>query len=69
MGLIHRIERLESRPNAMSRGPLFIQRRGTLDGWRGGGVEVWRQTNESDAALKRRAIRETGSPCLTSITA
>jgi hypothetical protein len=68
MGLIHRIERLESRPNAMSRGPLFIQRRGPVQGWRGG-VDVLRMPNESDADLKRRAARITGSPCLTSIMA
>lgn len=68
MGLIHRIEKLEARPYGASRGPLFIQRRGSLDGWRGGGVDVLRMPHETDTELKARAIRETGSPVLTSLT-
>jgi len=68
MKLLSRIERLESMPHAMFREPLFIKRRGTLDGWRGGAVAVLRMPNETDEALKRRAIRITGSPLLISIT-
>lgn len=61
MSLKNRIKRLEQR-RPMEKPSLFIGRAGVPPaGWSGNGVEVWRRPNETEEALKERAIREAGA--------
>jgi len=62
MSLKARLEKLEGKHTPAALPPLFITFHDmAVDGWSGGGKEVWRLPGETDQQLEQRAITETGA--------